>query len=105
MTSERSAKITIGGLEYELILTTKATKEIAKRYGGLEDLGEKLMKAMKKIKKPNCVSRTRMLFYLHSLDYMLFPSSIADDGNSFFSCFGSYVSDSMSKFKFFRCES
>ncbi|MCW4374590.1 hypothetical protein OOK00_10370 [Listeria monocytogenes] len=45
MTNERSAKITIGGLEYELILTTKATKEIAKRYGGLEDLGEKLMKA------------------------------------------------------------
>lgn len=45
MTNERSAKISIGGLDYELILTTKATKEIAKRYGGLEDLGEKLMKA------------------------------------------------------------
>ncbi|EDN8993486.1 hypothetical protein GWC02_15610 [Listeria monocytogenes] len=45
MVNERSAKITIGGSEYELILTTKATKEIAKRYGGLEDLGEKLMKA------------------------------------------------------------
>ncbi|EAC4040224.1 hypothetical protein ARP66_14350 [Listeria monocytogenes] len=45
MTNERSTKITIGGLDYELILTTKATKEIAKRYGGLEDLGEKLMKA------------------------------------------------------------
>src|SRR5690625_7449891 len=45
MTNERSAKITIGDLDYELILTTKATKEIAKRYGGLEDLGEKLMKA------------------------------------------------------------
>ena len=45
MTNERSAKITIGGLDYELILTTKATKEIAKRYGGLEDLGDKLMKA------------------------------------------------------------
>ena len=45
MTNERSAKITIGGVDYELILTTKATKEIAKRYGGLEDLGEKLMKA------------------------------------------------------------
>ena len=45
MTSERSAKISIGGLDYEFILTTKATKEIAKRYGGLEDLGEKLMKA------------------------------------------------------------
>lgn len=28
-----------------MILTTKATKEIAKRYGGLENLGEKLMKS------------------------------------------------------------
>jgi hypothetical protein len=45
MDSERSAKITIGGTEYELILTTKATKSIAGRYGGLEKLGEKLMKA------------------------------------------------------------
>jgi hypothetical protein len=27
-----------------MILTTKATKEIAKRYGGLENLGDKLMK-------------------------------------------------------------
>lgn len=40
---ERSAAIVIGGLEYKLILTTKATKEIAKRYGGLENLGAKLM--------------------------------------------------------------
>jgi hypothetical protein len=31
-------------VEYKLILTTKATKEIAKRYGGLESLGDKLMK-------------------------------------------------------------
>jgi len=44
-TSERSAKITIGGTEYEMLLTTKATKEIAKRYGGLTNLGEKLMKS------------------------------------------------------------
>ena len=43
--NERSAAVTIGGTEYELILTTRATKEIAKRYGGLENLGEKLMKA------------------------------------------------------------
>jgi hypothetical protein len=43
--SERSAKITIGGTEYEMLLTTKATKEIAKRYGGLSNLGEKLMKS------------------------------------------------------------
>lgn len=36
--------ITIGGEEYELILTTRATKEIAARYGGLEKLGDKLLK-------------------------------------------------------------
>ena len=45
MTTERSAIITIGGEEYELILSTKATKEIAGRYGGLQNLGEKLMKS------------------------------------------------------------
>ncbi|RBP44702.1 hypothetical protein [Garciella nitratireducens] len=45
MDKERSAMINIGGQEYELILTTKATKEIAGRYGGLENLGEKLMKS------------------------------------------------------------
>ena len=45
MEQERSAKINIGGTEYELILTTRATKEIAKRYGGLENLGEKLLQA------------------------------------------------------------
>ncbi len=42
---ERSAVIKIGGKEYELLLTTRATKLIAKRYGGLEQLGDKLMKA------------------------------------------------------------
>lgn len=45
MDKERSAIILIGGEEYTLTLTTKATKEIAGRYGGLENLGEKLMKA------------------------------------------------------------
>ena len=46
MTNEdRSATINIGGEEYKLILTTKATKEIAGRYGGLENLGAKLMKS------------------------------------------------------------
>jgi hypothetical protein len=45
MDNDRSAVITIGGAEYELILTTRATKEIAGRYGGLENLGEKLMKS------------------------------------------------------------
>ena len=45
MENERAASITIGGKEYELILTTGATKQIAKRYGGLANLGDKLMKA------------------------------------------------------------
>lgn len=44
-TDERSAFINIGGTEYELVLTTRATKAIAGRYGGLENLGEKLMKS------------------------------------------------------------
>jgi hypothetical protein len=43
--SERSSSVTIGGVEYPLIVTTRATKEIAKRYGGLEHLGTKLMNA------------------------------------------------------------
>ena len=45
MITERSTNITIGGDEYTLILTTKATKEIAGRYGGLENLGDKLLKS------------------------------------------------------------
>lgn len=42
---DRSSFINLGGVEYELLLTTRATKEIAKRYGGLEKLGEELMKS------------------------------------------------------------
>ena len=45
MNTERSANINIGGDEYTLLLTTKATKDIAGRYGGLENLGDKLMKS------------------------------------------------------------
>ena len=45
MDMERSAVITIGGEEYALTLTTRATKAIAGRYGGLENLGDKLMKS------------------------------------------------------------
>ncbi|WP_296559575.1 hypothetical protein [uncultured Acetobacterium sp.] len=44
MDQDRTAVVTIGGVEYPLIFTTKATKEIAKRYGGLASLGETLMK-------------------------------------------------------------
>ena len=45
METDRVSKIKVGDKEYELILTTKATTEIAGRYGGLENLGDKLMKA------------------------------------------------------------
>lgn len=45
MNTERTATIVIGDEEYTLLLTTKATKEIAGRYGGLENLGDKLMKS------------------------------------------------------------
>ena len=44
MDNDRSAIITIGGEEYRLILTTRATKEIGSRYGGLDKLGDRLMK-------------------------------------------------------------
>ena len=45
MIAERTSVIQIGDEEYTLLLTTKATKEIAGRYGGLENLGDKLMKS------------------------------------------------------------
>ena len=44
MYDEYTTTIKVGDKDYELLLTTKATKEIAGRYGGLENLGEKLMK-------------------------------------------------------------
>lgn len=45
MEPERTTIITIDDKEYALLLTTRATKEISKRYGGLDKLGEKLMQA------------------------------------------------------------
>ena len=43
--TDRGSIIKIGENDYELILTTRATKEIAKRYCGLENLGDRLMKS------------------------------------------------------------
>lgn len=40
--SARSATVLIGGEPFELVLTTRATRLIAERYGGLEHLGEAL---------------------------------------------------------------
>lgn len=45
MDTERTAIIVIGDEEYPLVLSTKATKEIAARYGGLQNLGDTLMKS------------------------------------------------------------
>ena len=45
MENERSSVITIGGEQYEMVLTTRATKAISTRYGGLDNLGDKLMKS------------------------------------------------------------
>ena len=42
MDDDRSAWVKIGGDEYEMLLTTRATREIGKKYGGLSNLGEKL---------------------------------------------------------------
>ena len=43
MDTERGATIELGGETLELVLTTRATKEICARYGGLEALGDKLL--------------------------------------------------------------
>ena len=45
MIDERKSVINVGGEDYKLLLTTRATKEIAGRYGGLENLGDHLMKS------------------------------------------------------------
>ena len=45
MFEDRASVIQIGGEDYRLLLTTKATKEIAGRYGGLENLGDHLTKS------------------------------------------------------------
>jgi len=45
MIDDRASVIQIGGEDYTLLLTTKATKEVAGRYGGLENLGDSLMKS------------------------------------------------------------
>lgn len=43
--NDRGEKVMIGGKEYELLLTTRATKEIAKKYGGMEKLGDKILQS------------------------------------------------------------
>ena len=40
---DRCAEIALGSKTYHMVLTTLATKEISRRYGGLEQLGDKLL--------------------------------------------------------------
>lgn len=40
-----NAAVTINGKNFPLLLSTRATKNIAARYGGIENLGEKLLKS------------------------------------------------------------
>lgn len=42
--SDRSVQITIEGQQYDLVLSTRAAMELSSRYGGLDQIGEKLMK-------------------------------------------------------------
>lgn len=44
MENNNKITITLGGTEYELILTTGATQALAERYGGLEKVGEAIAK-------------------------------------------------------------
>jgi hypothetical protein len=43
--TDYSTNITLDSEQYEILLSTEATKQIAGKYGGLENLGEKLLKA------------------------------------------------------------
>ena len=42
MDKDRSSTVTIGGEEYELLLSVFATKQIVKRYGSLETIADKI---------------------------------------------------------------
>ena len=42
---DRSVTIKIDGDDYQLLLTTRATREIANKHGGMDELGDKLMKS------------------------------------------------------------
>ena len=45
MANERASSIMIGKKGYELLLTTRATREIGEKFGGLDKVGTKLAEA------------------------------------------------------------
>ena len=65
MDTERTANINIGGEEFTLLLTTRATKEIAARYGGLEwRKGRETHEQTEHSREPIYSSRLTMLAYM-----------------------------------------
>lgn len=42
MNDDRSASVVIDGVEYPMLMSTKATQEICKKYGSLQEMGAKL---------------------------------------------------------------
>ena len=70
MINDRASVINIGGEEYTLLLTTRATKEIAGRYGGLENLGDKLMKSEN-------FDMTRMILTEEMVELLTVPADLA----------------------------
>ncbi len=45
MDTNRSVRLSIGGCDYDLILTTRAAREIGKRYGGLDKLEDAMLRS------------------------------------------------------------
>ncbi|MBU5627705.1 hypothetical protein KQI82_12375 [Oscillibacter sp. MSJ-2] len=95
---DRSVAVTIGGEEYKLLLTTRATMEIAQKYGGLDKMGENMMQSdnIKDALEEICwliallanqsitiwnlwnPSEAKSLLSTEKLEYMTSPADIAD---------------------------
>lgn len=105
--SERGAMITLCGSQYELILTTKATKEINRRYGGLGKLGDRLSKAetfeetidelvwlltllinqgimVYNAVNMNCIGKIKPLFSEDDIEVLTSPADFADYKDAIF---------------------
>ena len=81
MENERSSVITIGGEQYEMVLTTRATKAISTRYGGLDNLGDKLSAAVRLVSAENrALDSRRRKRNAVALD-MLYYAPITEDEN------------------------
>lgn len=96
--NDRGVTIALGGEEYELLLTVRATKEIAKRYGGLDAIAEKVFAAENfessleeivglitilanqsiALENLSCVGTPRQLITAEYVELVTYPGGIAD---------------------------